>query len=234
MAKTIKFKSVSTSRKFGRASKNCHGQILHNEVLKIDGMANEFAKSAGIGVHEARMYLSLFADYIVESLGQGKLLKFGDFELFLAMTGGIDGLNGRFDPAENAITANIRMREGLKEALAGLDPVNVTGAGGHVAISSVLDGRYKKEGVVGADEIVYVSGGMFLIDTEKDDEGVWLERDDGEKVARAAVLQSTSTTLDFRFGDPPSPGTYLLAVYSRMGNKALPSPAHARRKITVK
>lgn len=234
MGKTIKFKSVSTSKKFGSGSKACHGQILHNETLGIDRMAEEFAKLASIGVHEARMYVSLFADYIVNSLGDGKLLKFGDFEIFLAMTGGIDGLNGRFDPAKNAITANMRAREGLRTALAGLEPMNVTDEGSRVTISSVMDGRYKKDGVMGAAEVGYAAGGTFLIDTEKDDEGVWLERGNGEKVARAKVLKSTSTTLDFKFEEPPSPGAYRLAVYTRMGNPALPAPAHIRKKITIK
>lgn len=233
MSKTIKFKAVATSGRFAGGAKPCHGQIVHNESLGIDAMAGEFAQKAGIGVHEARMHISLFADYVMSALAEGKRMNFGGFELYLSMSGKIDGLNGKFDPSKNAITANIRERETLRAMLAELDPINVTEQGAGVAISSVLDERSKKENVLEAFAVCYASGGTFLVDAQRDDEGVWLERDDGEKVARAKVLQSTSTTLDFIFEEPLPPGVYRLAVFTRMGNPSLLSPACARRKVTV-
>lgn len=231
MSTEIKFKTVAMHGQFKPGQGGCAGRIIHNDALSMDGIAREFAQYAKIGEHEARLYASLFADWVVKAVGEGKRLNFDAFSLYLTMKGKIIGANGSFSPVNNSIELNILQREPLRKALAQLVPVNATLDNESVRIVSVLDERHGKEGIVTKSATCYAAGGTFLIDAARDDEGVWLEAASGAKVLRARIINSTATTLDFVLEGDAEPGRYRLAVYTRMGNSKRPAPAVARRTV---
>lgn len=236
MSTEIKFKAIATHGRFSVEKGGCIGRIVHNDSLTMDGIATEFAKYAKIGEHEARFYASLFADYLVKAIGEGKRLNLGAFSLYLTMKGQIDGANGSFDPKRNRLELNIKEQEPLAAALGQLEPVNATLENETLRINSIIDASLKKEGKIVLGSRTLVAGATFLVDDSRDDEGVWLEDSADEKILRARVISSTATTLDFVFpgkANGVKGGTYRLAVYTRMGAPKRPAPAVARKKVQV-
>lgn len=233
MGTKIKFKTVGANGRFSSGKGSCSGRIIHNGSLTIDNIAADFAKFAKIDVHDARFYATYFTDYIVKAVSDGKRLNLGPFSLYLSMKGRIDGANGKFDPERNSMELNIRAYDGLTAALAKLEPVNETLDDETVHITSIMDGRRKENGVLTLGETMYAAGWKFLIDTSRDDEGVWLESESGEKILRARTIASTATTLDFAFDGETAPGEYRIAVYTRLGDPSRPAPAVTRRKVKL-
>ena len=234
MSKEIKFKSVGVHSGFKKSEMTCQGRVIHNKVLEMDEIAEDFARFANMDKNRAGYYAKYFVDYIVDAIGNGYRLNLGAFSLYLTMKGSINGANGQFDSSRNRLELNIDSKKQIEEALSRLEPVNVTMDGETLRITSVLDGVAKQEGVITIGANVCMAGQSFLIDTSRDDEGVWLETDGGEVVLRAKVQKSTRTTLDCIFRGDAAPGEYRIVVATRMGDASRPAPAVARRKVTLR
>ena len=233
MNKEIKFKAVGVHKGFKTSETTCRGSVIHNKVLEMGEIAEEFAKYARLDKNEALHYAKSFVDYIVQAVGNGHRLNLGAFSLYLTMKGPVNGLNGKFDSERNSLELKIDSQQQMKDALSRLEPVNVTMDGETLRITSILDADAKTEGKIAIGTAIYIAGGPFLISTSRDDEGVWLEGGDGKIVLRAEVLASTSTTLDCIFRGSAAPGEYRLAVATRMGEESRSAPAIVRRKVTL-
>ena len=234
MGTEIKFKTVATPEAFRKQGRYCRGCVIHNKVLEIDEIGEDFAQYAKLDPLTAQYNAKLFVNYMVDAVKRGYRLNLGAFSLFLTMKGQVSGANGGFDQKKNSLELNIRSMKSMLDALASLEPVNVTMDGETLRISSVMDELEKTEGVLTLGEKVYASGHTFLVDTSRDDEGVWLENADGKKVLRAEDVASTATTLDCIFRGALEPGEYRFAVSTRMGDASRKNPAVVRRKVTVR
>lgn len=233
MSTELKFKTIKAKGRFSTDARSCLGRIVHNANLSLDGIAADFAKYAKLDENEARFQAARFISYLVKAIGEGKRLNLGAFSLFLSLKGCIDGANGKFNPKKNKVELNICVQQPLADALAQLEPVNVTLEDEKLVINSVMDSLIKEEGKIAPGATVYIAGHTFLIDASRDDEGVWLEDAAGSKLIRARVLNSTATTLDCAFDGSAAPGAYRIAVYSRMGDADRDAPAVARRNVQL-
>lgn len=234
MDKELKFKTIGMQGGFKKGEASCRGCIIHNKVLEMDEIAEEFARFANLDKHDAQYYAKFFIDYIVQAVGNGYRLNLGAFSLYLTMKGLISGANGGFNPEKNRLELNISYKKPIEEALSHLKPVNVTNQGETLRISSIIDEVVRTDGVIAVGVNIFAAGGTFLIDTSRDDEGVWLENSNGETILRAEVLESTASTLNCIFRGSVEPGAYRVAVSTRMGNSSWPAPAIAKRKVTVR
>lgn len=234
MGKELKFTTAGMRGGFKKSETACRGCVIHNKVLEMDDIAEDFARYAKLDVHDAQYYAKFFVDYIVNAVANGYRLNMGAFSLYLTMKGTIQGANGPFDSARNKLELQIGGKKPIQDALASLEPVNVTMAGDVLRISGVMDETLRTEGVITLGTNVYAAGYTFLIDPSRDDEGVWLENGKGEAILRAEVVSSTSTTLDCIFRGSAEPGEYRFAISTRMGDPSRPTPAIARRKVVVK
>ena len=234
MSKEIKFKTIGVHEGFKKSETTCRARVVHNKVLEMKEIAEGFGRYAKLGENEAMYYAKSFIDYVVEAVGDGNRLNFGAFSLYLTIKGGINGANGQFDRSRNRLELNIASQTPVENALAQLEPVNVTMEGETLRISSVLDGVAKQEGVIATETPVFLTGQSFLVDTSRDDEGVWLETVRGKVVLRSEILKSTRTTLDCIFRGAVKPGEYRITVSTRMGDPSRPVPAVSKRKVTVR
>ena len=234
MGTEIKFKTVATPGGFRKDGSSCRGCVIHNKVLEMDEIGEDFARYAKLDPLTAQYYAKYFVDYMVYAVKNGYRLNLGAFSLFLTMKGKINGANGQFDREMNSLELNIASKKPMLDALASLEPTNITMDGETLRISSVMDALEKTDGVLTIGENVFVAGHTFLIDTSRTDEGVWLETANGEKVLCAEVRASTATTLDCIFSGAVAPGEYRFVVSTRMGDPSRPIPAVVKRKVTVK
>ena len=233
MGKEIKFKTIGTYGGFKKEETTCRGCVIHNRVLEMDDIAEDFARYAKLDSHDARYYANFFVDYMVHAVENGCRLNLGAFSLYLTMKGRICGANGQFVKGRNKMELNISVKKPMADALASLEPVNVTMNGETLRVTRVMDVAAKTDGVVTLGEKVLVAGHTLRVDVSRDDEGVWLETADGKKVLSAEVLASTGTTLDCIFRGTVESGEYRFVVCTRMGDPSLPSPAVASRKVSV-
>ena len=235
MGTEIKFVTRRNAARWGSRKGDCVASIEHNAKLDIDSMAADMAASGRIAENEARYYCGMVRDYVVQAISEGKRLDFGAFSLKLGIKGTFAGANAPFDPEKNAVTLSLGLGAEMRKALESLRPVNAT-AGDRPAIQDLRCASVNKAMVLRMGEKILVSGDNLLLDTRRDDEGVWLKDADGERrLARDTVTSCTRTTLDCVFdgGEAIEPGQYRIIVATRSGDVSRSMPATAHRKVEV-
>ena len=233
----IPFKTVMSSLKKG--GKACYRAIPLTQGSVDMKILTEHA-AARVGMDPAVMRFNgelLFAQ-ISKELLDGKRVEIENlFSGGIAVEGVFEAANSPWDKTKNRLVPYFYAKGDMKNAFAGATGVNVT-VGNHCTIKRVLDTSLKTDGVIAniANVTVYISGVNMLVDATAEDEGVWLEDEEGTIVAKATVTASTSTTTDATFTTFPlvKAGAYKIVVGSRGGLGEGFGVSIARKAVEIK
>lgn len=237
MTKEIKFKTVLSSlRKGGKA---CYRAIpITQGAVNITTLSEHAAERVGMDPSVMKFNAELLLAQVAEEMSAGRRVEIENFlSGGLAVEGVFEAANSPWDKSKHRLIPYFAAKGNMKAAFSNAVGVNVTD-GNHCLIKRVLDTVAKTEGIISnaKDIVVYVSGINMLIDTAREDEGVWLEDAEGTIVATATVTASTSTTIDCTFAALPleSEGAYKLVVASRGGLGPEFGVSISRKAVQVK
>lgn len=237
MTKTINYKTVLSSLKKG--GKACYRAIpVTNGSVDLTTLSEHAAERAGMDPVVMKFNAELLFSQIADEMTDGKRIEIEDFMSGgLAIEGVFEAANSTWDKSKNRLQPYFTAKGSMKSAFGNVIGVNIT-EGNHCMIKRVLDTTSKTEGVItnAAGVVVYISGVNMLINTTAEDEGVWLEDEEGTIIATATVTGSTSTTIDCTFGTFPveEDGRYKLVVASRGGLGSEFGVSIARKAVEVK
>ena len=102
-----------------------------------------------------------------------------------------------------------------------------------VRLFSVTDQVTGEVDVISPGHQLVVYGDNIPIDTDKPDEGIWLEKRRKGKVATATVRKSAGTQAEFFFRDSVPDGKYFVVVGSRCGQGNEYRVVRARHEVKV-
>lgn len=229
----ISFTTHENPARQGAKKGPCIGYIKHNGILGGDSLAAALAQRTGYTDIQARAFVGALADVVTEGLASGNAIDFGPFQLRLSIKGTFPAANASFDPAENCLEVFAVPSKALIAVLAKLSPENATPMGKPWIYEIACNSR-KKAGEIVLGEAVTVNGQNIRIDSEQDDEGIWLESDAGERLAAATIVKTESGHATCKFAKKSvEPGPYRLAIYTRDGGAASGQVAAIRRKVKV-
>lgn len=228
----LKFKTALSN--IGKNEKPCYRAIVcHNGTVEAKYVAEKAAKAAGVAANVAKFYLEKFLRHAVDALVGGCRVEAEDlFRAMLSVTGTFAAADAAWNSAKNALSPNFAAKGIVKDAFAGAEAENTT-KGAKVQISRVLDVLAHIPDVLTVGQKALLSGQGMLVDTEAEDEGVWLENAEGVNVAAGTIVNRTDTTLDCTFAEWPEPGAYRICVASRGGLGERYGVAVAKRQIEV-
>ena len=230
----IQFKTVLSNLKKGE--KPCYRAIiLTNGSVGLKALAQSIASKTGISLEVVKYVSELFLSEVIRQLQNGRRVEVEDlFSGSLTVTGLFEAQNTPWDKNKNSVAARFTSKGDMRKVFDGLEATNVT-EGNRVVIRRVLDTILKENGKIqcGENVTVYVSGLNIAVDGTQEDEGCWLEKEDGTIVATSEFLASTQTTLDVKFATTPAPGKYNIVVASRGGLGPEFGVSTARRQVEV-
>lgn len=218
----------------GRNEKPCFiASPIVNGTIDADVLAIEVAGRLGTSKALVKAILDETGNTIAENLRNGhptmidNLLWAG-----LKIKGTFASKDAPWTQGKNFLLPDFRANGVMKESVDGIEFENVT-KGAKVQISRVLDALAHIPDVLTVGQKALLSGQGMLVDTEAEDEGVWLENAEGVKVAEGTITNRTDTTLDCTFAEWPEPGAYRICVASRGGLGEQYGVAVAKRGIEV-
>ena len=218
MATELKYRTVLSTLKKGEKP-TYRAVPISNGTVSDRALYSSTAGNTGVKAELIKYATELLGSSLARIIADGKNTVIDNLlATTLSIKGVFDSANEAFNKAKHRICVNIHPRGTLADACVDLVGVNVT-EGNRIRITSVLDAVSKTEGVItgGTNVEVFAAGSTFLIDTTAEDEGVWLEAQDGTIVSFGTVTGSTATTCDCTFATLPEPGDYKFVIASRGG-----------------
>lgn len=201
---------------FKKGERPCYAaKVKHNGTVAQNAFLKAIAEKSGESVERVRFGWDLAMNELKNQLKNGNRVELEQLAAGLAVQGTFDSANAAWDPAKNKLAAFVNVKGELKTALAHLATENIT-EGTTITIKSILDTIRKENGII-ASLNVYVAGVNTKIDTNKPDEGAWIEDMDGTIVQRGTVTRSDMTTADITFTALPPSGKYRFVLAGRNG-----------------
>lgn len=214
------------------------GQIVHNDVLDLDGMSREYAEKFHLTESAARYQLSCLGEYIADAIERGRKLNFHEFSVSLKMTGTFQRGNDQYDAKKNPIKVVMTPSKVLQKAASSLNPINATEKMtpriDNIIHDTVKEGRVYTLDTIRLDgELTTMNAYYCKIDKTAPDEGVFLTSlEDNTPLLTAEVVENTMATCDVRFPKSDLPaGDYYILIATR-GKKDFPLVT-TRRKVKV-
>lgn len=221
----------------GVEKRQYRGVVRHNRTVRLPEIVKNAATKHGVQEGLLMYYATILFGEIGDSVLTGHRVEIDDFgSLHLTASGTFSAANAPWDAALHRMGVSIAAKGKLKAAAGVLSGKNVT-EGNHVILKRVVDNLCGLENVITntANVQVFISGDSMLITEGAEDEGVWLENERGEVVAKATVAGSTTTTVDCTFGTLPiEDGDYKIVVAARGGLGMEMGVSLASRIVKVK
>jgi len=198
-------------------SRAFQAKAVPNMTLSGDDLVKRFAERADIHPMRARTAIDLLEGFILDQLAEGNRLDFGLVTFYPRLSGGLSARDA--DPESEgvymrgAVKARLPLMTALRKKL---EPVNRL-SNDRPRLFGVCDAETKEPGVVAAGRVLVLTGRDILIDTSRQDEGVWLEKRTRGKLVKAEVVETTVQSAKIVFGEVPPSGKYMLALVTRCG-----------------
>jgi len=231
MSTKIKFLTIENHVHANAKTGACVATVVHNGTWTKEDMACEAAKRCGLTPLQATMFMDALAEVACEGIASGNKLHFGPFSIGISLKGSFKEANSRFDPQKNGLGIFFAPHTAMTRALSNLEPENATPMDRPWLYEVCGEGAGLNEVVIGAPLVA--NGSNIRIDTDRTDEGVWLETASGEKVAKGEVTDTDAGRLVCVFRGPVAAGACRLAIYTRNGGAASGAPAVIRRRVKV-
>ena len=213
--------------------RNYYAKVQPNRKLTDDAVIEEMSKTLGEEKSAVRFQVERISEYLVKCIRRGDRITFGGITMGLTIAGGFSAMNEEFDPKKHKLCVTIQPRYELSDAVAYLNPVNVTDTIRpkleSAYCSSVRDGKVLDVIAVGVPSSA--NGAELAISDGPTADGLWLEDLAGRKVAEGTILECSVTRLEFKIVGDVEPGEYNLVV--RVPNLDRKTFSIAKRKIRV-
>ena len=192
-------------------------RMRHMDVIRGERLFKEFGEYMAMNPTLAKNMVNGLGGYIKQQLLHGYKLDFGVFKVGLTIRGGFDAANDKFDPEKNTVCVSLTPSVELKKAVAKMKPANLTNLQAPILDSAFCE-KYINQ--LGSGKLVCrvecgINGSFPVREFKATDDGVWLEDDDGKRVAKAKILSVDSTRLKFVINEDVPVGRYRLFIGSR-------------------
>ena len=230
----IMFSLVPVADEISPNKKVYRAVVKTNGTKGKDELAKALAEKTGQDISLANYFIDALNEILAKEILAGYRVNLGQLSTGFSIKGSFTSEDDRFDPKRHKVEATVQALDPLKSALASVGADNIT-VGLTCRLGSLMDFVTKGLNEITGTNEVHIEGEKIGIDTENADEHVVLVRDDGTVAAVATVTASDAQTITCSFPTPPEPGTYVLEVACRNGNRLSLAPAVARLKgIVVK
>lgn len=197
-------------------------RMRHMDVIRGERLFEEFGKYMAMNPTLAKNLVNGLGGYIKQQLLHGYKLDFGVFKVGLTIRGGFAAANDRFDPEKNTVCVSLTPCVELKKAVAKMKPENLTDLQ-----VPILDCAFCEKYInqLGIGKLVCrvecgMNGEFPIREFAGNDDGVWLEDENGKRVAKARILSVDGTMLEFIFNEYVPIGRYRLFIGSRAKGQA--------------
>ena len=192
-------------------------RMRHMDVIRGERLFEEFGKYMAMNPTLAKNLVNGLGGYIKEQLLHGCKLDFGVFKVGLTIRGGFAAANDKFDPEKNTVCVSLTPSVELKKAVAKMKPENLTNLQVPILDSAFCE-KYINQ--LGIGKLVCrvecgMNGDFPVREFSGDDDGVWLEDENGKRVAKAKILSVDGTRLEFIINEDVPVGHYRLFIGSR-------------------
>ena len=192
-------------------------RMRHMDVIRGERLFEEFGKYMAMNPTLAKNLVNGLGGYIKQQLLHGYKLDFGVFKVGLTIRGGFAAANDKFNPEKNTVCVSLTPSVELKKAVAKMKPENLTNLQGPILDCAFCE-KYINQ--LGIGKLVCrvecgMNGEFPVREFKGDDDGVWLEDDNGKRVAKAKILSVDGTRLEFIINEDVPIGRYRLFIGSR-------------------
>ena len=192
-------------------------RMRHMDVIRGEQLFKEFGEYMAMNPTLAKNLVNGLGGYIKEQLLHGYKLDFGVFKVGLTIRGGFAAANDKFDPEKNTVCVSLTPSVELKKAVAKMKPENLTDLQVPILDSAFCE-KYINQ--LGIGKLVCrvecgMNGEFPIREFTGDDDGVWLEDENGKRVAKAKILSVDGTRLEFIINEDVPVGRYRLFIGSR-------------------
>lgn len=197
-------------------------RMRHMDVIRGERLFEEFGKYMAMNPTLAKNLVNGLGGYIKQQLLHGYKLDFGVFKVGLTIRGGFAAANDKFDPKKNTVCVSLTPSVELKKAVAKMKPENLTDLQVPILDSAFCE-KYINQ--LGIGKLVCrvecgMNGDFPVREFSGDDDGVWLEDENGKRVAKAKILSVDGTRLEFIINEDVPVGRYRLFLGSRAKGQA--------------
>ena len=192
-------------------------RMRHMDVIRGERLFEEFGKYMAMNPTLAKNLVNGLGGYIKQQLLHGYKLDFGVFKVGLTIRGGFAAANDKFDPEKNTVCVSLTPSMELKKAVAEMKPENLTDLQVPILDSAFCE-KYINQ--LGIGKLVCrvecgMNGEFPIREFKGEDDGVWLEDENGKRVAKAKILSVDGTRLEFIINEDVPVGRYRLFIGSR-------------------
>ena len=192
-------------------------RMRHMDVIRGERLFEEFGKYMAMNPTLAKNLVNGLGGYIKQQLLHGYKLDFGVFKVGLTIRGGFAAANDKFDPEKNTVCVSLTPSVELKKAVAKMKPENLTDLQVPILDSAFCE-KYINQ--LGIGKLVCrvecgMNGEFPIREFTGEDDGVWLEAENGKRVAKAKILSVDGTRLEFIINEDVPIGRYRLFIGSR-------------------
>ena len=196
---------------------------------------DEMARKVGEFLHKDESF-GRFAIGAVElvlerELSEGHRVDLGWMTLTPKLKGALKSVDDDPDPEKIDVSASLS--KSLRHTVRNLRLVNANKQGGIILYELQEEGAKGQNLLCEPGRRIVLNGSGLALDPQKPDEGIWLEDETGDVVARAAISFCDKSTCQFSFSTLPPDGKYVLVVSSRNGRDKSYAPKNATRRVSV-
>ena len=167
---------------------------------------------------QCRYWLDAFRRALFGALGENEAVDIGFLFAKLYVGGTIGSLTEQPTTAANPVIARIFLKGEFSELVRSIPVENTTVTVEAVLYEVMQDGASDRNRIESATARVVINGSAIRIDSQRSDNGVWLENPQtGVKVAEGTVLLSNSATCHCTLPTLPPDGKYRLVLATRNG-----------------
>ena len=197
-------------------------RMRHMDVIRGERLFKELGEYMAMNPTLAKNLVNGLGGYIRQQLLHGYKLDFGVFKVGLTIRGGFDAANDKFDPEKNTVCVSVTPSVELKKAVAKMKPENLTNLQVPILDSAFCE-KYINQlesGKLVCRVECGMNGSFPVREFKAADDGVWLEDNNGKRVAKAEVLAADATRLSFVINEDVPVGRYRLFIGSRAKGQA--------------
>lgn len=230
----IKFVTTQSKNRLTEGKTCYQGLLRHNVVLSERETRKAFAAYCGEPASRTNRYVDSLGEFIALNVQAGNRLDFGCFAVELRIRGGFKSANAPFIPGTNALSVELIAGKEIRQATETLKPVNVTDGGEKWRIDSILQKRPVEtyDWIPSEGEcLASVAGYMPEVHTAVADEGVWIEDNEGVRLATGEIVQTECGYTEFTLRGPIPSGSHWFVLQGRL--KDSPNLIRVRRRIKV-
>ena len=203
-------------------------KVTMDELIRLAARNGKTAESI------VRFHADNMLKTIIQQVLENKRVDAGYATYYLYPTGSLENANDALDVKKNPIKLVAQVPASVQSLFDDVTAENESQTVELWLFEIVEDGHTENSQLFTANANVVINTTHGKIDTEAEDEGVWLLNAAGEIVSRASVVSTNSGYSVVKFASLPAPGEYTLVYSCRDGEDADEyTVARRTRKVTV-